>query len=160
MRDQRSQNIAPYMEAVGLVSAVWAHLELNFDMIIANLTGGDAEAVGCITMQFGSYYPKLSAIIALCKYRGVSKPIIEELKTMRGQLADPAERRNRLIHDAWLIKGGHVTGKASHKVRPARDQTLTECESLRRAINKFALKTIRLRQEIKRELATSSQTCP
>ena len=153
MTDSRSQKVAAHMELVGTISAAWAVLELNIEMTIFELVGGDRERIACVTSQFSSHYPKLKAVIALCKERGLSPEIIKKLNGFNGALTKVADRRNRVIHDAWRVKGGEIIGKVNlPRVREPSDSTIPELKSLRQAINTKLLRYSEIRLEIKREL--------
>jgi hypothetical protein len=137
MTDNDAQNPQTHLELVGRISASWAVLELNFEGQIGVLVGGDLTALMCVTSQFSSYYPKLKAVIALCKYRGLSRERVKDLEKFLGSLSELAERRNRVIHDAWLVKGGKIIGKVGlDEIRPPSPSTVEELEALRDAINK------------------------
>lgn len=146
MTEKRGESVSAYMELVGRIAAVWAVLDLNFDSTIAQVAGGDALAMACVTAQFSSHYPKLKAIIALCKYKGAPKETIKDLESFLGRLNAVAERRNRAIHDAWLTKGGKIIGKVNlGNVHPPADETLEQLTSLRDASNKVLNEFSKLR---------------
>jgi hypothetical protein len=155
-------SLAAYHELVGRVAGSWASLDLNLDVTIAQLTGLNAYESFCVTAQFGSHYPKMKAIIALCEHKGISKKTLKKLKTFQGKLSDTSGHRNRAIHDAWVVKeGGEVVEHFSILDQPKTgsdpiDELISVLNSINSRIDSFR----RLRMEVLNELRSSSNSLP
>ena len=93
-----------HAEQVGNICAIWAKLELAIDSETWGLAGLNRNvAIGaCITAQFTSIHQKLHALIALSRLHGISESTIKKLTTFHGHVRITAEKRNRVVHDAWI----------------------------------------------------------
>ena len=74
MTTQKQSN---HMELIGQLSAAWALLEANIELTISLILKAKISDMACVTSQFGSYYPKLKAVIALLEKRGASPGTIK-----------------------------------------------------------------------------------
>jgi hypothetical protein len=95
----------------------WAFLEAMIDETIAELAKADEQAVACITSQL-----RMDALIALARLRGLSEPIIKELKSFQGRLQALGEERNRVVHDPLVERRSEALekGKVSKFTSTAR----------------------------------------
>ena len=99
------------LQLVGRLTSNWAVLDLNFDSSICALADLDQEYGKCILAQFNSHPPKIKAVIALAKMRGAKQESLKALRSFEGRVRTASDKRNRIIHDAWLVKGGKIIGK-------------------------------------------------
>lgn len=157
MSEDCAESIEPYLALVGRISAAWAVLDLYFDSAIAHLLGGDPNAVACVTTQFNSHYPKLKAVIALCKHKGASRGRVKELEKFLGALNDLSERRNRAVHDAWLLKNGKIVGKVNFGgVRAAHPSSIEDLTNLSNLIIDRGIKFLDITSSIYAEMREPS----
>jgi hypothetical protein len=91
---------------VGRVAAEWAQLEHVLDIAIWELSGIDPAAGSCITSQLGSYAARFKALVALSNHRGLDEKFISRIKTLQNKVGELAEKRARIVHDAWYIEVG------------------------------------------------------
>jgi hypothetical protein len=93
-----------HFATIGMVANQWAYFELSIDVKTLELAMIPEEIGLCITAQVVGSGRKLDAYIALARQLGVKKknPDLEKLAKDTVALA---ERRNRVIHDPWLVQG-------------------------------------------------------
>lgn len=89
---------------IGRIAAEWARFEHILDQIIWALADGPEDINSCITAQVLSFNGRIKAIKALATYRGQDVSKSKEMKKINKKLFDLSEKRNRFIHDAWLVK--------------------------------------------------------
>ena len=97
----------PFYPLIGRVASEWAQLEHVLDLIIWDMTDGDKGdkiANSCVTGQIMSHFPRFKAILALAEHRGYNKATISEIKSLRDKMFSVSEKRNRIIHDAWVLQ--------------------------------------------------------
>lgn len=104
--------LATHHEYVGVICAVWARLELSVDATIWMLAelNHDAGVGACITAQLQSINHKMSAVVALCRYRKISTKLTKRVTTFHGHIRPIADRRNRIVHDAWVVAPAEAGG--------------------------------------------------
>lgn len=94
--------------AMGSVAAEWAWLELWIDFKTLELAKIPLEVGLCITAQVSGSARKLDAYIALARQLG-AKQTVRDLTIFAQAMTKLAERRNRIVHDAWVIdKDSHT----------------------------------------------------
>ena len=86
--------------AVGSVAGSWATFELKIDFAALLLAGLDDVAM-CLTAQIVGASRKLDAYIAVARFGGTN--FLAELDEFAKATTALAERRNRIIHDPWLV---------------------------------------------------------
>jgi hypothetical protein len=94
----------PVYALIGRVASDWAYLEHRLDEIIWGLTGSPWPLMGCITAQIMGHYPRFNAIIALLTYHHMNQKLIDFTRKQSGAVAELAEERNRVVHDAWYME--------------------------------------------------------
>ncbi len=94
----------PFYPLIGRVAAEWAQLEHVLDLIIWDLTEGDKITNSCVTGQIMSHSPRFKAILALAEHRGYNKKTLSDIKSLRQKMFGVSEKRNRYIHDAWILQ--------------------------------------------------------
>lgn len=87
---------------IGRVAAEWAHLEHVLDLTIWDLVRDPNIVASCLTGQMMGITPRFKAIFALTDYHGISQELTGKYKTLRNQLFQLNDERNRYIHDAWF----------------------------------------------------------
>jgi hypothetical protein len=93
-----------YLAAIGLVATHWAGFEFLLDAAIWVLAGIDHVDYGaCMTAQIANSGRKLDAIIALSARRGCAENILKQLRSLAGKTGGLQRRRNRIVHDAWMV---------------------------------------------------------
>ena len=93
-----------HMEWVGHISASWARLELLVDSTVWDLAKLPETVGACITTNFMSVYPKLKALTALAHLNKVSDRTIKKLNRFRNNLYTTSDKRNRVVHDHWMMQ--------------------------------------------------------
>ena len=94
----------PFYPLIGRVVAEWAQLEHVLDLIIWDLTKGDKIANSCVTGQIMSHFPRFKTILALAEHRGSDEKTLSEIRSLREKMFGVSEKRNRYIHDAWILQ--------------------------------------------------------
>ena len=89
--------------AIGKVAAEWAEFEFILDTRTLRLAGFPAEKGTCLTAQIAGPARKLDAYISLARLCGASETTIKKISKFQQQTYDLAEKRNRIVHDQWLI---------------------------------------------------------
>ncbi len=92
-----------HLEWVGHISSHWASLEFLIDSTVWDLAKVPDKVGACITANFLSIYPKLKALIALAHLHGASEQTIKKLNRFRNDLHPVGEKRNRAVHDYWMM---------------------------------------------------------
>jgi len=100
-----SDNEKIHFAAIGKVAAEWAWLEFWIDTKTLELTKIQFEAGLCVTAQVVGSARKLDAYIALARHLGIKKASAD-LEAFAKDTVGLAERRNRAIHDPWLVEKG------------------------------------------------------
>ena len=155
-------------EYVGNVCNSWAGLELAIDGVTWLIADVHSRVGACITTQFISIHPKIKALIALCRFRGVDDKLIKRLNAFHQSLYSTAEKRNRAVHDAWMpeVSPGRVQlvqwdlgmGKdVSDFTRPA---PISELIELNQEINKRISAFMKIREDLLFELRSSQKIPP
>ncbi len=156
-------------EYVGIICNSWAVLELEIDGTTWLIADVRPTIGACITAQFISVHPKIKALIALCRHKGVDEKLIKRLNTFHQSLYGTAEKRNRAVHDAWmpeispgrkvqLVQWDLGRGKdASDFTRPAPISDLIE---LNREINKRMSAFMKIKEALLSELRASQKIPP
>ena len=93
-----------HMEWVGHISSSWARLEFLVDSTVWDLAKLPENVGACITANFMSVYPKLKALTALAHLNKVSDRTIKKLNRFRSNLYTTSEKRNRAVHDHWMMQ--------------------------------------------------------
>ncbi|MFX4223671.1 MAG: hypothetical protein ACMVO3_23440 [Thalassobaculum sp.] len=98
---------------VGQICAGWASLELSVDTEIWQLSGmKQAPLAACVTNELTSIHTKIRALLSLCRVWGIDKKVIKDLSSFSQRLYSIAEKRNRAVHDPWVVtEDGHALGQ-------------------------------------------------
>jgi hypothetical protein len=92
---------------IGQIAGLWAAFEHSIDSFAINLAGIPADVGYCFTSQVIGPARKLDAYIALARLCGAER-FIKELNKFAESATALAERRNRAIHDPWLLFDGRT----------------------------------------------------
>lgn len=93
-------NSAAIFEHMGRLASDWAVLEVLINDCIWRLAEVTPTAGACITAQIFNVTNRLHALIALMELRGFpDRPLIKQMRQFANDVREPAERRNRVIHD-------------------------------------------------------------
>lgn len=141
--------VREHYTAIGMVAAEWAELELLIDEYSSELAGIRFHDLGaCFTAQIGGAARKLDAYLSLAHQRGISGAKAA-LHAFARDTVPLAERRNRIIHDPWVISGDgigirpqrlevtarrelrHAFIEATVLIRLLPTDTITRCPDLR-----------------------------
>jgi hypothetical protein len=111
-----------HFAAVGRVASNWSLLELDIDGFAWELAGIDSEIGACFTAQVSGSARKFDALLALSEHLGVPAPVVSKLRKLaKTDAMALAEKRNRVVHDPWLIirhgHGGRLEVTARRTVR-------------------------------------------
>jgi hypothetical protein len=96
--------VAKHMSYVGMVATAWAELEITIDLSATRVARIPYDVGVCFTAQVLGSNRKLDAYIAIVRLRGV-KRFNGDLELFAKDTATLAERRNRVVHDPWIIIG-------------------------------------------------------
>jgi hypothetical protein len=88
--------------AVGMVAGAWAAFELTIDNRALELAKIPYDHGNCFTAQIMGSANKLNAYIAIAQLCG-AKRAIEALELFAKDTVKLSERRNRTIHDPWVL---------------------------------------------------------
>ena len=94
----------PVFALVGRISAAWIRVEQALDFCIGALADIEDPITACITAQMMGHAPRCLSIKALAHWRGLTE-VEEFVATLNNELFDAADRRNRAIHDKFLVHG-------------------------------------------------------
>ncbi len=87
---------------VGRVITEWSWFELWLDYKTIELGKIQFEVGLCVTAQIAGSSRKLDAYIALARFLGVKKEL-RKLNKFAEATKSLAEKRNRVVHDPWLV---------------------------------------------------------
>lgn len=98
-------HVASHHELIGVLCAAWARLELSIDSAtwILSENNQDVGLSACITAQFSSIHQRIKSVIALSRYHKLDETLIKRLTTFHGHVGVVADKRNRIVHDAWSL---------------------------------------------------------
>jgi hypothetical protein len=156
MDDDFDARMQPYVSRIGRVAAGWARLEYLTNEIIWHLANVEYEFGACITAQIMSPSNRVRALISLVRLRGGKEPLLAELNKFSVAADGLARRRNRVVHDPWLIgpdQTHRVEITADKRLTfEAKETTLAEIEAIALAIKDTIARLIELYDRIKSEL--------
>jgi hypothetical protein len=89
--------------AIGRVAAAWASFELAVNMHICILANFPVEEGMCVIAQIFSTPSRIRALLSLVHLSGGSKTLLKKLTNFEQRTHALAEKRNRIIHDPWMI---------------------------------------------------------
>lgn len=70
----------------------------------------------CITTQIAGPARKLDAYIAVARHLGVKK-VISDLESFAKDTTSLSERRNRIVHDPWIVEKNHIPSRLEATAR-------------------------------------------
>jgi hypothetical protein len=105
----------PVYPLIGQISARWAHLEQALDFCIGTLADIQDPITSCITAQMMGHVPRCLTIKALAHWRGLPE-IVKDTDILQNSLHDVSERRNRAIHDIFLVQESDGRLAKSHRM--------------------------------------------
>lgn len=155
-------------EYVGVICNSWAGLELQIDGATWLIAHVRPSVGACITAQFISIHPKIKALIALCRHKGVDDKLIKRLNAFHQSLYSTAEKRNRAVHDAWVpeVSPGRVQlvqwdlGMGKDVTDFTRPAPISELIELNREINKRMSVFMKIKEDLLFELRSSKKIPP
>jgi hypothetical protein len=95
---------AKHMSYVGMVATAWAELEITIDLSATRVARIPYDVGVCFTAQVIGSNRKIDAYLSVVRLRGV-KRYNGDLELFAKDTAALAERRNRVVHDPWIIIG-------------------------------------------------------
>jgi hypothetical protein len=87
---------------IGRVAAAWAAFEYVVHVNLCLLADFPFETGACVTTQMG-IHNVLNAFSALVSISGASKKTMKEVEKFIGRTYLVAQKRNRAIHDTWML---------------------------------------------------------
>jgi hypothetical protein len=108
--DKQAREAQRHLAAIGLVAAHWAAFETAIDFYALGLARIRRSVGYCFTSQVIGPARKLDAYIAIARMRGGDK-FAGRLEDFAKKTEALAERRNRVVHDPWLIIGGDIPSR-------------------------------------------------
>lgn len=91
---------------IGKVASNWALFETSLDFLIWKIAKVPDKTGACLTTQIAGAARKLDAIIALVRLNRGDEKLISQLNKLAETQRGLAERRNRVVHDHWIQRGG------------------------------------------------------
>ena len=82
---------------------LWAMLEYYINNSIWALADIEPAIGACMTSQMYTMNARLSALLALLKFRRADQKIIDKVNKFTANVRDAQEARNRVAHDVWLL---------------------------------------------------------
>ena len=111
--EEFSKTATQHYATIGQIAASWAGFEWFIDVYALALGRIPVEAGLCLTSQISGSARKLDAYIAIACLRGADEKLVGELNKFAQNTKALAERRNRVVHDPWMV----ATGKGvSHRL--------------------------------------------
>ena len=117
MRDRRVE--CKHYAAIGRIAASWSYFEAIVDGATLKFGEIDIPIGICLTAQIVGPTRKLDAFIALARYKGISKRLLEDLLAFAKDARGLGEQRNRTIHDVW-----YFTPNSPHRVEATATKVL------------------------------------
>src|SRR6476660_4636024 len=102
-----SNAVVVHFAAIGSVAAAWADFEMALDTFLAAAAEVTDEVAVCFTAQMIGFRQRIDAFIALVRYRGARKRWNDALEKFARRGQSVAVRRNRVIHDVWIVDKDH-----------------------------------------------------
>jgi hypothetical protein len=87
--------------AVGAVASAWSAFEAQIDLAALRLARITTEAALCFTAQIAGSGRKMDAYIAVARFGETRHS--KEIEDFAKRTAALAERRNRVVHDTWIV---------------------------------------------------------
>lgn len=125
----------PCYRLIGLITAEAARIDRIVDQAICNVAAIDLKVGACMTGQMIGPAPRFNALLQSAVNRGMSAQIIDRIKKVKGHASGYFDKRNRIVHDAWLedVDTGEphqFRGKSKHDPAfgptPVSDQALKD----------------------------------
>src|SRR5260221_12717725 len=151
-----------HLAAIGTVASSWAVFEAVIDDLTLKLGNIPQDPGLCLTAQVSGHARKLDAYIAIARLRGADK-FNGELETFAQETSPLAERRNRVVHDPWLLffKDGaqrletNARKKLRHQlVAMSKEDILKLANDITAHLNRF----VDLHEKISAAVGTSTGT--
>jgi hypothetical protein len=141
-----------HMAIVGQIASSWATFEIAIDINTISLARITTTMGFCLTAQVIGPARKLDAYIAVARERGAGR-FMDELDKFAKDTAGFAERRNRAVHDPWIVLGQNPARRFEITARrrlKALSVPVTESElsNLMTEINKHRDRFIELHERI------------
>lgn len=116
--------------ALGALVAVWSLIEAAVDIETHSLAQLNAETGYCLTAQITGIARKLDAYVSLANLVEIQTELAKALRKFADNSVALAEKRNRYIHDVWVLSNYPETPKrweatARRKLRHLQIETPT-----------------------------------
>lgn len=147
--------IPEYADLIAHVATSWATLEYYVADSIWAIAGLKPAMGACVTAQIFGINGKFAALLSLLKLRKAPDALISKVNKFTEALRGPQEKRNRIIHDVWLVNEtfpyvmGRIELTAPKKLSfKVEDIELAELKSDFDAISKARTEFHAIRSEI------------
>lgn len=90
---------------IGRVAADWAALEATVDWATWEVANLSNEVGVSLTSQINGPGRKLDGLIAVATAVGVAPKHLAQLNKIAKETISAGERRNRVVHDPWIVVG-------------------------------------------------------
>lgn len=150
-----------YHIEVGRIASIWASLELVVDLLIWKMLKVNGIFGACVTSQIPSIHTKCRCLVALFELYDGSKNFAAAINKFNGAVRSTAEKRNRIIHDAWAIGASKEVSQITKAIKGKSVElgfTTQEFEgmsNLKKEISAHILELHKLSGEVADWLATS-----
>jgi hypothetical protein len=155
--------IPEYAEQIAYGCNLWAMLEYYINNSIWALADIEPAIGACMTSQMYTMNSRLSALLALLKFRRVNQKIIDKVNKFAANVRDAQEARNRIAHDMWLID--RANPGTMGKLRITADKTLNfdispvSIEELKNDVAKISARRLEF-SEIRDQIIAALPTLP
>jgi len=145
--------------AIGQVATEWAEFEFILDTRTLRLGSFDTKRGLCLSLQIAGPGRKLNAYMSIAQLRGVGETTIKNLHRFQERTLALAEKRNRVVHDQWMIfpsGSTHRFGATAHKrlVVEYKDHPTEFVEKLMIEIRRLIVRFEELDEEVWSEIST------
>lgn len=151
-----------HLEALGRVVDAWADLEFEIDHFIWDLLQTPQALAACVTSQLISIYPKMQALISLVDIYVFDARLTKDLNAFSGEIAQYAERRNRIIHDRRFLRAEtgkvermQITAKRKLDFSP-KSETSSELTNFATTIRNKRFQFLKIRKKIDDHILSST----
>jgi hypothetical protein len=134
--------VPAYADQIAHGCNLWASLEYYINSSIWALADVEPSIGACMTAQMYTTNAKLSALLALLKFRRADQNIIDKVNRFAANVRDAQEARNRVAHDMWLLDSANPGNMG--KLRITADKTLNfdilpvPIENLKKEVKKIS----------------------
>jgi len=118
-----------HLRALGRVTVNFSLLEFHLGWYVSILLGEDSGTGQIVNAQL-SFKTQIDLLMSLARYKIKEQIVTEQLEDLIRRAKDIEDRRNQLVHSAWLLKEGaaegvirlKITARAKHGLKHTREE--------------------------------------